>query len=288
MKGDISLYKGELILAENEYRRLAEREEPPAQFAALTRPFWLAMLQGKFAAARAQSNAWCEKLNKLGQQAWLSWARYFTAHFDLQTGNPETALKKFQDLFDQASKQENVDFQRHALHGKGLAYMAMNRSAEALRSGGELLKMIEGNLNKKSMRLYFHLMGSIELKRSNSKQAIENLEKALLLMPLERDPWSAGQQAYFFDSLAQAYLEAGQQEKALVTYEKITQLTSGRLAWGVIYAKSFYQLGKINEMRGDRKKAIDYYGKFLDLWKDADPGQPEVDDTRKRLAGLKG
>jgi tetratricopeptide (TPR) repeat protein len=288
MKGDISLYKGELALAENEYRRLAEREEPPAQFAALTRPSWLAMLQGKFAAARAQSSSWWEKLNKLGQQAWLSWARYFTAHFDLETGNPETALKKFQELFDQASEKENVVFQRRALHGKGLAFMVMNRSAEALRAAVELSKMIEGSLNKKSSWLYFHLMGRIELKRRNFRQAIENLEKALPLMPFESDPWSAGQQALFFDSLAQTYLESGQQEKALVTYNKITQFTSGRLAWGVIYAKSFYQLGKINERRGDRVKAIDYYKKFLDLWKDGDPGLPEVEDVRKRLAGLRG
>jgi len=46
-------------------------------------------------------------------------------------------------------------------------------------------------------------------------------------------------------------------------------------------------LGKIYEQKGWKGKAIEHYEKFLDLWKDADPGIDEVEDARKRLVTLK-
>jgi len=41
------------------------------------------------------------------------------------------------------------------------------------------------------------------------------------------------------------------------------------------------------EQKGWAGKATDHYLKFLSLWKEDYPGISEVEDARKRLAGLK-
>ncbi len=44
-------------------------------------------------------------------------------------------------------------------------------------------------------------------------------------------------------------------------------------------------LGKIAEKQWDKGRAIENYRKFVDFWKDADAGLPEVEDARKGLEG---
>jgi len=54
-------------------------------------------------------------------------------------------------------------------------------------------------------------------------------------------------------------------------------------------AAALRRLGEMHESKGDRAKALEYYGRFVDLWKDADPEfQPLVSDIRKQMATLAG
>jgi hypothetical protein len=49
------------------------------------------------------------------------------------------------------------------------------------------------------------------------------------------------------------------------------------------------RLGELYEARGDRAQAREFYGRFVDLWKDADPElRPVVRDGRARLIRLAG
>ena len=92
----------------------------------------------------------------------------------------------------------------------------------------------------------------------------------------------------FINSLAEAYYKAGDLEKALGEYKRISSLTFSRIWDGDIYAKSFYMMGMIYDGMGKKAEATENYGRFLELWKDADPSIPEVIDARKRLEAIWG
>ncbi len=55
---------------------------------------------------------------------------------------------------------------------------------------------------------------------------------------------------------------------------------------GDIISKSNYELAKIYEEKGEKQKAIEYYEKFLKIWKEADEDLPELIDAKKRLDNL--
>jgi len=89
--------------------------------------------------------------------------------------------------------------------------------------------------------------------------------------------------------LARAYDQAGERDSALAVYERAVTTPGLQRAYdeALTLAPTYRRLGELYEQPGQLDKARDYYGRFLDLWKNADPElQPMVRDVKQRLARL--
>jgi tetratricopeptide (TPR) repeat protein len=134
-------------------------------------------------------------------------------------------------------------------------------------------------------RWHLYLTGLIELGKKRFAQAVAILAEAKSLEPRQWFP-DADSSAFFMEALARAYFQSGDLESARNEYEAITRLTAGRIRHGDLFAGSFYMLGRVFEQAGDGTRARENYRRFLDLWRDADPDLPEVEEAKRRLAGL--
>jgi serine/threonine protein kinase/tetratricopeptide (TPR) repeat protein len=169
--------------------------------------------------------------------------------------------------------------QKGDLIWKGHMQAELKSFDEAKKSAEELKVLIEKGMNMTELRDYEYILGLVEFGKKDYRKAADNFYKACGRLDFEGD-------ALFFNALARSLFESGELDRARQEYEKITLQTLGRLGHGDIYAKAYYMLGKIAEQQGDKARARENFRKFLDLWKDADLGLPEVADAKKRLAAL--
>jgi tetratricopeptide (TPR) repeat protein len=88
--------------------------------------------------------------------------------------------------------------------------------------------------------------------------------------------------------IGQSFEALGQPDSALVAYEHLATAAEPYPFYNDYSLPGAYRrLGELYEAKGDTKKALEYYGKFVDLWKDADASlQPRVAEVRKRIAVL--
>jgi tetratricopeptide (TPR) repeat protein len=289
IRGNLYTFKGDLIKAEKEYQSYLKTEEQTGHqwVRGTLGDFYL--LEGKFDKSKDQLKQGLELAKKLGEEGSESGFYSRLAYTYLKSGNSEEALEESKKVERSGIDPQGCLFchQKWAVLYKGLAYIEMKSLDRAQITADELRELIQKGLNKKYMRLYYHLMGMIELEREDFIKAIEYFKKSISLLRHQSSYINLNDHALLINSLALAYYKDGDFKKAIEEYEKIISLTGGRLSWGDIYAKSFYMLGKIYEQKGQKDEAIEHYEKFLDLWKNADPGIAEVEDAKKRLAGLK-
>lgn len=285
LMGDISQYREDLDNAEKEYQKLLETEEPAAHQQGINRLSALYLLQGLFDKAKEQAQLGVELGELLGETDWSSGFRLYLAYLHLRSKNFEEALKECEMGFNISSEASILRRQREAVYLKGRIFLEMDSLDKAKGAADALKEIIDSGLHRKAERYHLNLIGMIELKRKNFQKAIQYFKQAVALLPSQLGPEYA--QALFFEPLALACFEAGDFDGAQKEYERIVSLSTGRLLYGDIFAKSMYMLGKIYEEKGMEEEALKHYEKFLRLWNKADSSFLEVADARKRLAVLK-
>ncbi len=264
----IASLQGELSLAEKKFRELPEGAPDRRNGLA-----YLYLIQGKFLAAQQV----LQKPTRL----------YYTlADILLKSGLPAEALEEFEKELRDAVRNKDLRWQAHVLHSKALAYLDLADEPEARRMADEIQALVESGFNQKLMRYHHHLMGLIELRSGVLRRAVSLLERAVegLYFPESNFP---AVHPLFYTSLAGAYFKNGDLAEAVDIYRKIIQLNLGRIQDGDLYALAFYHLGRISEIRGETQEARQNFRRFLELWKESDPGRREAEDARQRLELLK-
>jgi tetratricopeptide (TPR) repeat protein len=137
------------------------------------------------------------------------------------------------------------------------------------------------------------LRAEILLLEGKPAEAIAFMEKEFhLSIPTGHSPPS-GPYAYLFlnfplvqDVVARAYEKMGNLDQAIEAYRKLIDFDPNgpdRRMRNPVY---HYRLGKLLEARGLKELAAVEYRKLLEIWKDADPGIPELADAKKRLGAI--
>jgi serine/threonine protein kinase/tetratricopeptide (TPR) repeat protein len=269
--------------AEEEYKKWFDHVSPSTHLLARERLSYLYRTLGKFEEAKNQILLGIDEAKAQKDDFYLAVFHHQWAYLCLMAGSFEEALEAVEKIgytsaFDTVNKYYDLELE-------GWILAEMGRMDEARNTAEEIKGLVDAGPFKKRIRHYDFLRGMIALKSKNYSYAIESFKKALSLLPHPVDfITDHGLYRYY---LALAYHESGDLPAARDEFEGLVGLIPGRNTYGDLYAESYYKLGRIYQQQGNSAKAVENYEKFLDLWKDADPGLPQVEDARKRAVALK-
>ncbi|MCJ7579691.1 MAG: tetratricopeptide repeat protein, partial [Candidatus Aminicenantes bacterium] len=250
----------------------------------------LYLLQGRYKDAEKQLLEGVTFASDIGESSWKHEIHLDLTYFYLVSGNLDKALEESKAALKLAVDAESIRRQIESLHLMGLTYVNMKLFDEAEKTADRMKNLIETGLNRRLIRNYYHLIGKIEFEKEDLSKAIGNFNNAIAYLPYQHYEWHFRlpmAHVLFFESLAEAHYRSGNLELALEEYEKITQLTIGKLWYGDKYRNAFFMLGKIFDRKGQREKALKHYEYFIKILKNADLQDSRMSQAQMRISDLK-
>jgi tetratricopeptide (TPR) repeat protein len=274
--GHMYLFKRQYATAESCYKALASSSEKDTRSRGRTYLALIPLYQGRVAEALRVLDAGITADRMEEAKAWQLEKHFRKATIYREKQNLDLALKETQKAMEISRE---VYPQTPASHWEYHVRLLTENSeiAEAEESADAFRKDTEEK-DPSLMYLYRYALGFIEWSKDDTTAALSEFERLADATP---DFW-----AHF--TLAEAYLESGRLGEAVTEFERVlSRYDSNRALCAFRAVKAHYLLGLAYQKSGWDKKAIEQYEEFLEIWKDADPGIPEVEDAKERLKKLR-
>jgi tetratricopeptide (TPR) repeat protein len=275
--GHMYLFKREYAKAESCYQELSSSTEKDIRSQGRTYLAYVPLYQGKLERALEVLDDGIAADRMEQAKGYQNASKHFSKALIYQEKiNLELALKETEKAIE-IYREANPD---DPIWGKSY-YVSLLAENNDFEKAEEVVRTLKKDIEENDagmMSEFWCAMGCIKLARGNFEASIGNFEKAAKDVSVF---W-----VHYW--LSTAYLETNRLGEAVAVLEKALSRYDEYRALVAIWAvKAHYLLGLAYEKSGWNKKAIDKYEEFLDIWKDADPGMPEVEDAKQRLAKLK-
>ncbi len=289
-EGLIQMVRGDAGAAEAVFRKMAGSSNP---FFRVYGRFWLCHLclaRGRYGqlreevqAALAQARTDNALTSGLRTAAYYSF-NLLAAYERRRAGDLAAAYEAATRAVEAAQETQFGDYIQFSLAFRGAILAAMKKFDEAALTEEKLKESCEKAEAPDLVRYLNLLQGEIAAEKGDVKGAVVSLRNAVSHLPGEN--YKTDLHALYFNALGSALLRQGDLDGARAAFEKIGDLTTGRVKFGDLYALSCYQLGRLHQARNERGPAAEAFSRFLEIWAQADAGLPEVADARDRLKAL--
>jgi tetratricopeptide (TPR) repeat protein len=277
--GHMHLFEGRYAQAESCYKVMAAASDKWDRSKARAYLAIVPLYQGKFEDALTVIDA------GIGADQMEQTLRRYSADKYRLAANIHLALEAYDAAVTEALNSRDILVRAYPDNPAFIAdfYVHVLARTGRIEEAEETLRDLESRIEEEALdhvHTYWVIKGNIARAKGHLDEAIVYFEKGLEVAP---DPYF-----HIRSMLGEAYLEAGRLDQAVATLEKaLLRHDAARVLSPVRAVKAYYSLGLAYEKSGWTSKAIEQYETFLDIWKEADPGIPAVEDARRRLAHLK-
>lgn len=274
--------QGRWLEAEANAHQLASSTSPRERWQGRSALTILALYQGDLARARALTDEGLRLATTPDQRAKV---HLFRAEIAADLDQPHESLAEVERALAEAPQQSRLVAWAHSCRATALA--RKGDVAEARSSWNELEPWLSSLPAPLAEPHRLQLEGELARGEGNPARARRLLARAAALLPEGAAEHKAPAARIHFE-LGRAALEAGRPDEARQAFRRVVEGGVERLWQPVPYVRSLALLAQLEEDAGRDSEARRLFALYLDYWGSGQIDPVDVEDARKRLAGLGG